>query len=336
MKLLPRCAAAALLAATRSRWRRRRTIPTVPSPSWCRSRPAASTGLFARLLGQKLEQRLGKPFVVDHRPGGGGMTAATAVARAAPDGYTIMMASSTDPRVQRQRAQRTGLRSAQGPHADRAAGARAVRAGGQSGAAGAARSTIWSSSPRRSRASFRSPRPGPGTFHHLNAEIFKSRFGVELAHVPYKGTAPALQDIVGGHVSLHVRRRAAGARPDRGGQGARARRHHRAARQGAAGCAAARRGRHPGLRRLVLAHDHHDRRRAQGDRRQALRPKSAPSWRSARCRICSARTARCRRCRRRRTRCGTFVVRRDRALGRGDHQGRDRAAASSVRPAHFI
>src|SRR6187399_781739 len=57
--------------------------------------PGGVTGLFARLLGQKLEQRLGKPFVVDHRPGGGGITAAAAVARSAPDGYTIMMASST-------------------------------------------------------------------------------------------------------------------------------------------------------------------------------------------------------------------------------------------------
>ena len=57
--------------------------------------PGGVTGLFARLLGQKLEQRLGKPFIVEHRPGGGGVTAATAVARAEPDGYTIMMASST-------------------------------------------------------------------------------------------------------------------------------------------------------------------------------------------------------------------------------------------------
>jgi tripartite-type tricarboxylate transporter receptor subunit TctC len=57
--------------------------------------PGGVTGLFARLLGQKLEQRLGKPFVVEHRPGGGGVTAALGVARAAPDGYTIMMASST-------------------------------------------------------------------------------------------------------------------------------------------------------------------------------------------------------------------------------------------------
>ena len=53
------------------------------------------TSLFARLLGQKLEQRLGKPFVVENRPGGGGVTAAVAVAHAPPDGHTIMMASST-------------------------------------------------------------------------------------------------------------------------------------------------------------------------------------------------------------------------------------------------
>src|SRR3990167_4532854 len=57
--------------------------------------PGGVTTVFARLVGQKLEQKLGKPFVVENRPGGGGVTAATAVARAAPDGYTIMMASST-------------------------------------------------------------------------------------------------------------------------------------------------------------------------------------------------------------------------------------------------
>jgi tripartite-type tricarboxylate transporter receptor subunit TctC len=57
--------------------------------------PGGVTNLFARVLGQRLEQRLGKPFIVENRPGGGGVTAAAAVAHAAPDGYTIMMASST-------------------------------------------------------------------------------------------------------------------------------------------------------------------------------------------------------------------------------------------------
>src|SRR5207237_10635639 len=53
-----------------------------------------STEFLARLLGQRLEQRLGKPFVIENRPGGGGMVGAVSVARAAPDGYTILMAPS--------------------------------------------------------------------------------------------------------------------------------------------------------------------------------------------------------------------------------------------------
>jgi tripartite-type tricarboxylate transporter receptor subunit TctC len=44
--------------------------------------------------------------------------------------------------------------------------------------------------------------PGPGTFHHLNAETFKGIFGLDLVHIPYKGSAPALNDLVGGHIQM--------------------------------------------------------------------------------------------------------------------------------------
>ena len=85
--------AAALALAPQSAFAQSQDYPNRPVTFVVPFAPGGVTGLFARLLGQKLEQRLGKPFVVDHRPGGGGVTAATAVARAAPDGYTIMMAS---------------------------------------------------------------------------------------------------------------------------------------------------------------------------------------------------------------------------------------------------
>src|SRR3979490_3548576 len=57
--------------------------------------PGGATDLFARLLGRKLEQRLGRPFVIENKPGASAVIAATAVARSPADGYPIMMASST-------------------------------------------------------------------------------------------------------------------------------------------------------------------------------------------------------------------------------------------------
>src|SRR5207248_3310567 len=57
--------------------------------------PGGTTDILARLVSQRLEQRLGKPFIVENRPGGGGLTGAVAVTRAPPDGYTLIMASST-------------------------------------------------------------------------------------------------------------------------------------------------------------------------------------------------------------------------------------------------
>ena len=163
--------------------------------------PGGVTSLFARILGQKLEQRLGKPFVVENRPGGGGVTAAAAVAHATPDGYTIMMASSTvlainvtvrknlpyDPRTELTPIALLArvpfvlvVNPALSIHsvADLVASARA----------------------KPGQIAFGTP--GPGTFHHLNAEMFKGIFGLNLVHVPYKGSAPALNDLVGGHIQM--------------------------------------------------------------------------------------------------------------------------------------
>jgi tripartite-type tricarboxylate transporter receptor subunit TctC len=139
--------------------------------------------------------------VVENRPGGGGVTAATAVARAAPDGYTIMMASSTvlainvtvrknlpyDPRTELTPIAllaRVPFVLVVNPALPIHSVADLVRL----------------AKDKPGQIAFGTP--GPGTFHHLNAEMFKGIFGLDLVHVPYKGSAPALNDLVGGHIQM--------------------------------------------------------------------------------------------------------------------------------------
>ena len=232
--------------------------------------PGGVTSLFARILGQKLEQRLGKPFVVENRPGGGGVTAATAVAHATPDGYTIMMASSTvlainvtvrknlpyDPRTQLTPIAllaRVPFVLVVNPALPIHSVADLVKLA------------------REKPGEIAFGTPGPGTFHHLNAEMFKGIFGLNLVHVPYKGSAPALNDLVGGHIQMMF----CDVPP--------ARSLIEAGKIRALGVTTKERvpavaeipplarGRHPRLRHRVLAHRDHHRERAEADRRHALR-----------------------------------------------------------------
>jgi tripartite-type tricarboxylate transporter receptor subunit TctC len=70
------------------------TYPSRPVSFVVPFAPGGGTEFLARMIGQRLEQRLGKPFVIENRPGAGGVNGALAVARAAPDGHTILMAPS--------------------------------------------------------------------------------------------------------------------------------------------------------------------------------------------------------------------------------------------------
>jgi tripartite-type tricarboxylate transporter receptor subunit TctC len=163
--------------------------------------PGGVTSLFARVLGQRLEQRLGKPFVVENRPGGGGVTAAAAVAQAQADGYTIMMASSTVLAINV--TVRKNL--PYDPRKDLAPIALLARVPfvlvvNPELPVHSVADLVRLAQEKPGRLAFGTP--GPGTFHHLNAELFKSIFGLELVHVPYKGSAPALNDLVGGHIQM--------------------------------------------------------------------------------------------------------------------------------------
>jgi tripartite-type tricarboxylate transporter receptor subunit TctC len=163
--------------------------------------PGGSTDLFARLIAQKLEQRLGKPVVVENKPGASAIIAATAVARSAGDGYTLMMASSTP------MALNVSVRKSlpYDPRVDLAPVALVARVPyvlvvNQDLPVHSVPELVTYIRDNPGKVSFGTP--GTGTFHHLNAELFKSMFGLHMVHVPYKGTLPALTDVMAGHIQL--------------------------------------------------------------------------------------------------------------------------------------
>jgi tripartite-type tricarboxylate transporter receptor subunit TctC len=163
--------------------------------------PGGVTSTFARIIGQKLEQRLGKPFVVENRPGGGGITAATAVAHTTPDGYTIMMASSTVLAINA--SVRKNL--SYDPRKDLTPIALLARVPfvlvvNPDLPVHSVADLVRLAKEKPGTVTFGTP--GPGTFHHLNAEMFKHIFGLDLVHVPYKGSAPALTDLAAGHIQM--------------------------------------------------------------------------------------------------------------------------------------
>jgi len=158
------------------------------------------TDIIARMLAQKLEQRLGKSFVIENRPGAGSTTGAAAVARATPDGYTLLMAPSPTMAV----AVTIYKNLPYDPMTDFVPLALAAQT--------PFALVVNPSLPIRSVADLirlAKERPGqfsygsagPGTPHHLYAELFKSMTGMAGTHIPYKGSPPALNDVIAGHVS---------------------------------------------------------------------------------------------------------------------------------------
>jgi tripartite-type tricarboxylate transporter receptor subunit TctC len=193
VSLLPRTAALAQESAAQ--------YPSRPVTFVVPFAPGGSTSIIARIVAEKLEKRLGKPFVVENRPGSGGMIAVSQVAHGAADGYTIMMASSTalaiNPNVRKSipydpRKDITPIALlARMPY---------VMVVNPDLPVKSVADLVKLAREKPGQLSFASV--GPGTIHHLNAELFKSTFGLDLDPVPYQGTAPALQDVVGGHVQF--------------------------------------------------------------------------------------------------------------------------------------
>jgi len=162
--------------------------------------PGGGNDLLARMVGQKLADRTGRAVVIDNRPGAGGNLAAELVARAAPDGYTILMISSSHP-IQ-------GLLKKNLPYdpiKDFAGVAqlvvyRSILVVHPSVAARSVRELIALAQAHPGQLNFVSSGLGAGS--HLAGELFKSATRIDITHVPYKGTAQAVTDLLSGRVQI--------------------------------------------------------------------------------------------------------------------------------------
>src|SRR5215475_10322163 len=161
--------------------------------------PGGSTDVLGRLIGHKLSERLGKPFVIENRPGAGTLTAALQVAKSPPDGHTIMMATSSTLAINVTLYKQLPYE----PGKDLVPAALIcsvpfVLVVDPSLPVNSVDDLIKLA--RERPLSYGSG--GAGAFHHLMAELFKATTGVPMTHVPYRGTLPALNDLVAGHIQL--------------------------------------------------------------------------------------------------------------------------------------
>jgi tripartite-type tricarboxylate transporter receptor subunit TctC len=164
---------------------------------------AAGGGLdtVARNLAEGLSQKLGQTFNIDNRPGGGGMIGADAVAKAAPDGMTLLMAADSELTITPSVAGRAPYSAAsdfapivlvaQTPN---------VLVTGASQKAKTLREIVDSA--RRDKRVLTIGTAGAGTVHHIAVEVLSSSLGIDVTHVPYKGAAPATVAALGGEIDM--------------------------------------------------------------------------------------------------------------------------------------
>ncbi len=159
-----------------------------------------SPDTIARILAVRLTEILGQQFVIDNRPGAGGIVAVEAVARANPDGYTLLqcgISQTISPALKRKL-----------PYDTWSDFARIVQYGGVPNVL-----TAYTGLPVRSLADFVAhARANPGKLKygssgfgftpHLTMEMFRRPAGIELLHVPYKGAPQAISDVMGGQIDV--------------------------------------------------------------------------------------------------------------------------------------
>jgi len=162
--------------------------------------PGGATDIVARILAQKLGERLGQPVVVDNLPGAGGIIATDKAAKAAPDGYTLLLANTAhgiNPSLYKSLPYDAVASFAP---VIKVADLTLVLVVNPAFPARSVRELIALAKARPGELHYASS--GVGQSLHLAAELMKSMAGVDIVHVPYKGSAPARADLLAGQVEM--------------------------------------------------------------------------------------------------------------------------------------
>jgi tripartite-type tricarboxylate transporter receptor subunit TctC len=163
--------------------------------------PGGTTDILARTVGDKLSQALGQPVIIENKPGAGGGVGAEFVAKAAPDGYTIMGGTISTHAINASLYKNLPY----DPVRDFAPIVLLARVPNMLVVnvdipAKNVPELIALLKANPGKYSFASS--GNGTSQHLSGELFKSMSGTDMQHIPYKGSPPALQDVMGGQVAM--------------------------------------------------------------------------------------------------------------------------------------
>jgi tripartite-type tricarboxylate transporter receptor subunit TctC len=164
--------------------------------------PGGTTDIFARLVGDKLSQALGQQFIIDNRGGAGGNIGADAVAKADPDGYTLVMGTVGTHAINPSLYARMPYDALNdfAPVAYVAGVPNLMVVSPKKVKATSVQEFIAEA--KAAPGKFTMASSGNGTSIHLSGELFKQMTGVEMPHVPYRGSGPAVNDLVGGQVDV--------------------------------------------------------------------------------------------------------------------------------------
>lgn len=175
-------------------------FPTKPVKIVVPYAPGGTTDVLARFIGQRLSENLGQPVVVDNRPGAAEAVGAGIVAKSPADGYTLLLSTLTTQAINPTLFPKLSFDASKELTAvGRVADVPAMVA-------------VHPAVPAKNLVDFQSylkanpgrnyASPGAGTPNHLATELFKKAAGVQAVHIPYKGGAPAVQDLMAGQVDF--------------------------------------------------------------------------------------------------------------------------------------